>query len=172
MLATVDVPFADARAGQLTWSVNPGVLAVRPALAHLVVRVCLGPVAAAAATIDLRVLGSSHQVVLSVDDGRRLTETVACDAGESGLPESATRDLYSFSSSVEALGGDEFAARVDELTATHAPRDASLVGWFPGPAAAVTILAAADSGVGWTTWHAYPQTRELVTTRTVVKVRS
>ncbi|MFD0785789.1 DUF2617 family protein, partial [Micromonospora azadirachtae] len=51
----------------------------------------------------------------------------------------------------------------------------ALVGVFPGDPDAVTALAVRSGSPGgevaWRTWHAYPQTNELVLTETVVALR-
>ena len=68
--------------------------------------------------------------------------------------------------------GDGLRTRVAALRADLADDPYALVGVFPGDVDAVTALSVRpdppDGTVGWRTWHAYPQTNELVLTETVV----
>ena len=144
------VRFADVRADALRWQLG---LAPQPALAvHRVRR--------AGRTVELRVLGASHQVVV---DGA-WSETVACLGEGCVLPQRARRGPYRLVSRVDPFDGDRLAAVLRQL----ARRDDALVGVFPGETLAVTALALdrRTDRLGWRTWHAYPQTGELVVTRT------
>ncbi len=68
----------------------------------------------------------------------------------------------------EALDDLGLARAVDGLVARYGNDPSALVAAFPGSPHAATILAADVKGptVGWRTWHAYPQTAELVETYT------
>lgn len=130
----------------------------------------------AGGTLQLGVLGSSHQACL-VTGGRRCIEVVACDGGPgSGLPSEATRRMgqvaYAFKATVRSLDGQALAAAVDGLVSRYEDDPSALVAVFPGSPHAATILAADMLGrsVGWCTWHAYPQTGELVETHTEVVI--
>ena len=71
--------------------------------------------------------------------------------------------------------GGELHTRIAGLRADLADDPYALVGVFPGDADAVTALAVRTDlphgSLGWRTWHAYPQTNELVLTETVVALR-
>lgn len=139
----LDTPYADTTAGDLSFALG------LPELPALHVLRLPG--------LELRLLGASHQVVWTAADGERCVETVACLPGhDPHLPSTMDGAGYRFESTVERLGPPIW----DELAAD--PR--ALVGVFPGDPNAVTALRA--EGRGWRTWHAYPQTGELVTTRT------
>jgi hypothetical protein len=145
VLVSLDVPYADSTAGDLSFALG---LPLLPALHTLRL----------SETLELRLLGASHQVVAG-----HLVETVACLPGRAPhLPPAVDNLGYRFSSAVEPLDRAVTAALWRDLAAD--PR--ALVGVFPGDPDAVTALRA--DGRGWQTWHAYPQTGELVVTRTVV----
>ncbi|GAB88980.1 DUF2617 family protein [Gordonia rhizosphera] len=157
---SLDVPFADTSAQQLSFSLTAD---VREPLARCDHR--FGP-----RTISLRLLGASHQVI--VDDGhRRLCETVAClpDVG-TPLPGTVADGVYAFSSRVDRCD----LARLESVVAGLVRRTCdhraaglpALLGRFPGRPLAVTavIASADDDTITWQTWHTYPQCGELVTT--------
>nr|WP_239648782.1 DUF2617 family protein [Nocardiopsis chromatogenes] len=161
------MPFADTRARDLVWTLE------HPPLPALATRTAvLGGV-----RVELRVLGASHQVVLAggPQAHARAVETVACLPGADGnLPGSAAPGVpglasYSFTSTVERLSGPELDRRVRALVDRLDGDPAAVAAAFPGSPSAVTALAAASPAPGcleWRTWHAYPQTGELVRTRT------
>ncbi|MBB6173603.1 hypothetical protein HNR23_003663 [Nocardiopsis mwathae] len=180
MHTQVSAPFVDTRAADLSWSLE------HPLIEPLAVRTAATPLG----RVELRVLGASHQVLVTpapcggtdTDGAGGLVETVACLPGRAGaLPERTTADgpgaaRYTFDSAVEWFGGrePEFAARVTRLRDEAAARPDSLIGTFPGSPLAVTALALLSRGgadgaaLTWRTWHAYPQSAELVTTTTSV----
>ena len=154
MLIHLQLPFADVRAGDLSLSLGAP---AAPALEVLRVR-------AGGFAVELRLLGSSHQAVV---DGGLLSETVACTPGAPGrLPRRARRRAgradYGFRARVAPLGAD-----AERTLAAVADDPAGLVGVFPGVPGAFTALRVEPlaRGAAWTTWHAYPQTGELVITR-------
>ncbi|BCB77596.1 DUF2617 family protein [Phytohabitans flavus] len=145
MLVHLDTPYADTTAGDLSFALG------LPELPALHVLRLPG--------LELRLLGASHQVVWTAAGGARCVETVACLPGrEPHLPSTLDSAGYRFESTVEEI--DAASALWAELAAD--PQ--ALVGVFPGDPNAVTALRADPQG--WRTWHAYPQTGELVTTRT------
>ncbi|MEV0400911.1 DUF2617 family protein [Actinoallomurus sp. NPDC050550] len=157
MLADIDVPYADTGAHMLSFALG---LAPQDALAVL-------PVERAGLRIELRLLGASHQVLAGP-----VSETVACLEGRGALPGHVRRALpswsYEFAAEVVAHEGDAaFARAVEGLRARLSGRDDALTGTFPGSPYAVTALAVESEpgGVAWRTWHAYPQTEEVVMTR-------
>jgi len=163
----VSTPFVDTSAADLTWTLDA------PELPALLVRTR----GLAGYRVELRVLGASHQVVLA-DARPLLTETVACLPGTDGTlphrsgPAVAGLVSYTFTSSVETLPGPAFADRVEGVRAAVENDSRGVVAAFPGAPQAITALlpeTAAGPAVRWRTWHAYPQTGELVTTTTTCR---
>ncbi len=169
--ARLTVAYADTRAGDLSYALD---LPVQPALRTLELEV-------AGVTMDLRILGYSHQVVIA--DGATaplLTETVARLSGPvhraavSALPEfhetrraaGPTEVLrYSVSTTISPLEDDP--ARIEALMVELDAAERAVLGVFPGHPHAFTGLRAgeaAPTGVEWRSWHAYPGTGELVHT--------
>lgn len=167
MRALIAAPFVDSRAADLSLAFGLDRL---PALGTHRVEL-------PGASVELRVLGASHQVVLDID-GLEWSETVACLPDRAGaLPtreQSRVGDLVSrFSARCVRLPPAELAARIRALRRHGEGHPHALVGTFPGSPLAVTAMvvdAAVDPAVpvGWWSWHAYPQTGELVTTRSVL----
>lgn len=154
----LDVPFADVSAAGLRWALG---LEAQPALAVRSVRV--GRV-----SVELRVLGASHQVMVRRDGRALLSETVACGVPDAaGLPDHLESGGYRFTSHVEQLDADDLRHRIRGLGAVLASRPGAIVAAFPGDAHAVTAIAVDPTmPLSWRTWHAYPQTGELVMTAT------
>ncbi|TDC46325.1 DUF2617 family protein [Actinomadura sp. KC345] len=166
MRATLDTPYLDARADALSFALG---LPPLEALAVL-------PVERGGLTVELRLLGASHQVIAGP-----LSETVACLPGDADpLPGRASTSVpgwtYEFAATTAAHSDDTaFARAIEAVCARLADRGDALTGDFPGSRHAVTALAleshaleshaAEETGIGWRTWHAYPQTREIVMTR-------
>ncbi|WP_150249640.1 DUF2617 family protein [Nocardiopsis deserti] len=170
MRASISAPFVDTSADDLVWALH------HPLVDPLASRTVRVP----GARVELRVLGASHQVVVTpepspgalVADGP-LVETVACLPGlPGGLPGSADRpDLggYRFGSRVESLSRTELARRVEGIHREVADSPGGLLVAFPGDPLAVTALHLVPGGpLDWRTWHAYPQSGELVTTTSTV----
>lgn len=170
MLTLLDTPYADTAAAHLAWSWG---LAPLPALAARTVR--LGGI-----VLDLRVLGSSHQVLIEGPAGS-WSETVACLPGDgAALPDQASIALdgwcYTFSARRQVLGDADFRAAAGEAVARAERSPGGLVGVFPGESHAVTAVVAERlrgrrEGVLWQTWHSYPRTGEMLTTQTSVVPR-
>lgn len=165
MISTLHVGYSDVSARSLAWALG---LSPRPALSVLS---CDG---AGAVRVELRLLGASHQVLVHQGDALLCSETVACDLPESQpLPRTARENGYRLSSLVRTYDAHAFEGVVDKTTRELESRADALVGHFPGQPGAVTALAIerSDEGaVGWSTWHGYPQTGELVRTRTVLQL--
>lgn len=166
MLTTIQTTYSDTKTDDLAWELGREAL---PSLATLDLE--LG-----GASVQLRVLGASHQVLLDCADSR-CSETVACIPGSSTpLPLGVSKRLdgldYEFAARVETLTPGSFAGRAQELLALVAEHPHGLAGTFPGTPYAFTALLAQRLGgqVHWRTWHAYPQERRLVATRTRVGV--
>ncbi|MFF9147824.1 DUF2617 family protein [Streptomyces sp. NPDC055051] len=167
MLTTLKTSYTDTRAADLAWALGREPL---PALAVLDLEL-------AGATLQLRLLGASHQVLLE-EEGRTCSETVACMPGSSTpLPLGVSKRIgeweYEFAARVETLTRGSFAGRAQELLALVADHPHGLAGTFPGsPHAFTAMLAQRHEGqVRWRTWHAYPQEGQLVVTRTRIGAR-
>lgn len=177
MRARIETRFADSRAADLSLAYG-----LRPLPALGTHRVTVGGM-----TLELRVLGASHQVVIG-----DWSETVAClpdpdlsvpretiDTGgrrrPGALPSRSARTVGDYEVRFEASCDRpaDFAAAVSPIVAFCEADRHSLVAQFPGSPLAVTALSAreADGGVCWQTWHAYPQAGELVWTSSVVSPR-
>ena len=167
--AVLAVAYADARAADLSFALG---LSRQPALRVLEVEL-------AGLAVELRILGYSHQVVVTGSaPAPLLSETVARlsgaelrDARAGALPAfheapgEAAGLAYSMSSSVAPLGDDP--AGVEALMFDLDDRVDGVLGVFPGhPQAFTGLLAgeAAPGGVEWWSWHAYPGAGELVRT--------
>lgn len=170
MIAALQVPFRDARAADLGLAVRLGASEPRPALAALAL--VLGGV-----RLELRILGGSHEARVSADGdgGLALAEVVACDApGGAALPE--RRDLraagrrYRFRARTARLSDAALAALAGRLASEVGSSPRGLVGRFPGHPAALTaaLAEARPGGVGWRTWHLYPDLGEVVRTHSAL----
>lgn len=156
-------PYADARAADLVLALDAP---TADPLEALTVRI-------AGFAVQLGVLGHSHQVLLEGAD-LRLSETVACRPGVPGdLPGTRVDDRdghrYAFAAAVDELE----PARCAELAHRVAADPHGIVAVFAQEEAAFTALRArpAGGGVRWETWHAYPQSGELVSTTGTVLPR-
>ncbi|WDZ86138.1 DUF2617 family protein [Micromonospora cathayae] len=185
MLVSLAAPYVDTSAGDLSLALGGPEL---PALHVLDLDLPGG------ARLRLRLLGASHQVLLT-DPARPVaapahsgsvparpgagpvpfTETVACLPGRRpDLPATVHEPAsgYTFTATVLRPEPGGLSSRVARLRADLADDPYALVGVFPGDPDAVTALAVAPDptagAVRWRTWHAYPQTNELVLTETVV----
>ena len=161
MLTTVAVAYTDVTAASLCLALD---LPPQPALE--VVPVDIGGI-----TVELRVLGASHQVRV----GDAVSETVACLEGAAEpLPAHVERAAggltYRFESEVERLAPDALRERADALRERAAADPLSLAAVFPGSPHALTALTCrrVHGGVAWTTVHLYPGAGEVVTTDTVL----
>ncbi|MFC7546333.1 DUF2617 family protein [Plantactinospora sp. GCM10030261] len=164
MLVDIDTPYADTTAADLSLAIDGP---ERPALHVLTVTL------PGLATVHLRLLGASHQVVLDISGTAVRSETVACLPGADRLPREMHDDAgrYRFTSRVLRLDRVAFVEQVATLRDELTDDPHALVGVFPGDRDAVTALRVRPDGeraVRWQTWHAYPQTGELVQTETVV----
>ena len=166
MRASISAPFIDTKADDLVWTLT------HPLIDPLATRT----VEVAGRTVELRVLGASHQVVLHSGSGE-LVETVACLPGvPGGLPGDAEHPLpgvgdYRFGSIVESLSRAELIHRVEGVQRETSNSSGGLLVAFPGDRLAITALhltSGSGTSLRWRTWHAYPQSGELVTTTTTL----
>jgi len=156
VLIRLETPFVDVRASDLSLAIG---LEPLPALKTLEASI-------GGWDVELRLLGCSHQAFLRAR-GISWSETVACRPGVDGdLPERRTErgsfGTYAFHARVEVLDHGRAAAIAE--AASSDPH--GLVGVFGRPAGAFTALRLREDagGVAWTTWHAYPQSEEIVVT--------
>jgi hypothetical protein len=154
--AALAVPFADVRAASLRHARD---LPPQPALA-------VRRLAVAGRRLELRLLGASHQVLVLGPGGVAASETVACTAAGVALPEAVDDGGYRFRATVRRLDPVELDAEVAGLRDALTDDPLALLGEFPGHASSVTAVLAEPDGLGWRTWHAYPQAGELVVTAT------
>lgn len=168
MKASIATAFADSRAADLSLAYG---LAPLPALStHLV--------ALPGARIELRVLGASHQVVAQIG-AARWSETVACLPDRAGrLPahdQVASGPLRCrFRAGCRRLSSARLTEQVRAVARRCEQHPRALVGTFPGSPLAITALLVDHHVPGelrWRSWHAYPQSGELVTTASVVVPR-
>lgn len=171
MLVTLDTPYVDTTAADLCFALG---LPEQPALHVLDLPLPASVGGPAAGALRLRLLGASHQAVLRTGDSV-LVETVACLPGlPRDLPAAVDdADGYQFAARVRRLSPVDVAAEVGGLRRRLTDDPQALVGVFPGSPDALTALRADfdDHRIRWSTWHAYPQTGELVETETVVRLR-
>ncbi|MFT4202004.1 DUF2617 family protein [Gordonia sp. (in: high G+C Gram-positive bacteria)] len=156
---------APHRAAALTLSLDVG---EQPALTHR--RARLGGF-----DVDLRLLGSSHQVVVT---GRHepLRETLADLPGEDPfLPTRWCRDGYTFRADVAAHETSALRILVRLLgEQVGAPDSVGVLCTHDEPLAVTAVRAAfdaADDVLRWETWHTYPAAGEVVYTASSVSRR-
>ncbi|MEU0369277.1 DUF2617 family protein [Streptomyces sp. NPDC006283] len=159
----LSTPYLDTDAEQLSFALG------RPPLEALAVR----DLTVAGLDVQLRLLGASHQVFAGP-----VGETVACLPGVAGgLPDSAAQEFdgwgYRFSARVEHFAADEFSEQVARIRSRSGADPEALYGVFPGSPEAVTALIVErhGTGLGWRTWHTYPQSRQIVATHTRLEAR-
>jgi hypothetical protein len=166
MLVELDVPFVDAKAADLALALG----APRQDAVSVLSLSCGGY------QVELRLLGCSHQALISAD-GYELSELVACQADASGpLPAAAAERRggrsYEFAASTRVLSRTDYAALAQSVTNGVAALDQGLVGTFPAPDGAFTALRFTSDPSGdlikWKTWHGYPQTDEIVLTESQI----
>ncbi|MTE17782.1 DUF2617 family protein [Streptomyces sp. TRM43335] len=159
----LSAPYLDTDADQLSFALG------HPAREALAVR----DLTVGGFHVQLRLLGASHQVFVGP-----VGETVACLPGvEGGLPTAAERCFddwtYRFSARVRRCAPEDFGARVARIRSVSEDHPRALYGVFPGSPEAVTALTVEreGTGLGWRTWHTYPQSRRIVATHTWLEAR-
>lgn len=137
-------------------------------------------------TVDLRILGASHQVLITEGERVMCSETVACHlAGEGHRlaaipPRCSAGSEYEFQATVVRLSPAEFRSYVEDVISEHAHDARALCARFPGDELGATVLrlepvAGQDvNWLSWQTWHTYPRTGEVVATssRTPLRIGS
>lgn len=156
-------PYLDTDADQLSFTLG------RPAHKALAVR----DFTVGGHDVQLRLLGASHQVFAGP-----VRETVACLPGVAGgLPEAAAEEFddwdYRFSARVRHFAPARFSEEVTRIRRLSDESPRALYGIFPGSVEAVTalIVERRGTGLGWRTWHTYPQSRQIVATCTRLEAR-
>lgn len=166
MLIELELPFVDVRAADLALALDAP---HQDAISVLQFET-------AEHRAELRLLGCSHQAIICAER-YQLSELVACSPGQTGpLPAHATDSRagrrYEFRASIRTLAPGEYARRAASVMAAISAHDDGLVGTFPQPDGAFTALRFTErrpaAGIKWETWHAYPQTREIVFTSSEV----
>ena len=166
MLVKLEVPFVDAGAADLALTLGAS---LQPAVSAFEIQ-------SGGYRAELRLLGCSHQALLACD-GYELSELVACQPGHTGpLPTHVSNEhagrRCEFCASTRALSPASYRAEAGRLMASVGALERGLVGTFPQPDGAFTALRfrglESGRGIGWDTWHGYPQTREIVFTASEV----
>lgn len=123
-------------------------------------------------TVQLRLLGMSHQVVLLRNSEMIFSETVACADTGHALPEQWSDDGYEFSSEVARYESDTFTDAVREITNRVSVNDNVLAAAFPGSPLAITAIEFTGKAAqpAWITWHAYPQSKAIVRTESAYRL--
>jgi hypothetical protein len=159
------VPYRDASARDLGLFLD---LPAQPALVTR--RVDLGRW-----SVELRILGASHQVLVTSDGVTVCSETVACHLvptpTSAALPSRQRRRTpdadHTFEARIHRLELDALRLRVGEL-ADGLAGTPSVCARFPGDELATTGLrltvTGRDDELTWSGWHSYPKTSEVVTT--------
>jgi hypothetical protein len=163
MLASFDVAYADVHAETLCFTLDEPPM---DALVTLTLRV-------AGVQAELRLLGSSHQVVAGP-----VTETVATLPGRPGpLPYNLGREVggwsYRFTADVYRRATADFRSATSFLRGYLADRDDALAATYPEAPDAISgiMLRPVRRGLDWRTWHTFPLTREIVVTRSRMLIR-
>jgi hypothetical protein len=160
VLASLTVPFVDARASALSWWLGDDAPA---SLASLVLPGTHG-------RLELRLLGASHHVVATAGS-TRCPEVVACGQRETPLPAShdgAVGDgRYRFRSTTTSYAPQDLRRVARDLRRRWTTAEDALVGVFPGSPDALTVLSGRPlrQGWAWASWHVYPEAGEVVRTR-------
>ncbi|QSB06480.1 DUF2617 family protein [Natronoglycomyces albus] len=127
-------------------------------------------------SLSLRLLGASHQAVVTCPDGT-LSETVAYrDDVDPYLPASHTQVcgewVHQFSSLTETVPWSQLRDRAHAQHSEAKYNPDLLVGVFGAEREALTALEiTARDPLGWRTVHTYPQYGQIVTTHSVVRRR-
>lgn len=133
-------------------------------------------------SLELHVIGSSHQVILRDADTDAFIETFAC-LGEGQSPEwNTTRTAegpwsgftrHRFGCELSDVH-DSFTDAAAEVVRRSSGHDRHLVVDFPGEPGALTALALTGCEPGqvtWQSWHCYPQHRQIVHSRSELRRR-
>lgn len=150
MLSTSPEPFVDTTPADLSHDLNREHL---PALASKQI-----------GDLEIRVIGASHQIALG-----DWTETVACNPSRpaGNLPRTASEPGYTFTSRTKRYGRRALRRQVQALIGATERHPGGLAVVFAGDPLSITAITAEVTSeiAHWQTWHVYPNTSEIVTTR-------
>ncbi|MCF2571662.1 DUF2617 family protein [Brevibacterium sp. UCMA 11754] len=176
---SLDVAFADTSAQALTFSLDHG--RITPLASDFIDLPSSD--GQDRSRLELHVIGSSHQVILSENDADSFIETFAC-LGEDERPGwDTTRTTagtwsgftrHQFRCELTDVAGS-FSDAAAEVVARSSAHDRHLVVDFPGEPGALTALALTDmtaEQVSWQSWHCYPQHRQIVHSHSQLRRRS
>lgn len=133
--------------------------------------------------LELHVIGSSHQVILSDHDTDSFIETFACLGEDESPGWDTTRTTtgtwsgftrHQFRCELTDVAGS-FTDAAAEVVRRSSAHDRHLVVDFPGEPGALTALALTNSTpeqVSWQSWHCYPQHRQIVHSHSELRRRS
>ena len=164
------IDFVDTRADQLVYSLD------EPRITPVLARVFTFTHVGVPLEVELAVLGCSHQVTVRLEGREWVRETLAClPDREPWVPSTSSHTLarggqLTFDSTV--VKPADFLSEVSRIESQLADSYAQCSVKFPGQPGAVTALAcsASRNGLVWRTWHCYPQSSEVVETRSVLSV--
>lgn len=176
---SVDVAFADTSAQALTFSLDHG--RITPLASDFIDLPSSN--GQDRLQLELHVIGSSHQVILSDNSTDAFIETFAC-LGEDERPGwDTTRTTagtwsgftrHQFRCELTDVPGS-FSDAAAEVVARSSAHDRHLVVDFPGEPGALTALALTDCSseqLSWRSWHCYPQHRQIVHSHSELRRRS
>lgn len=164
------IDFVDTRADQLVYSLDEP--RITPVLARDFTFTHVG----VPLEVELAVLGCSHQITVRSAGHEWVRETLAClPDHEPWVPSTSSHTLarggqLTFDSTV--VKPAHFLSEVGCIEKGLADSYAQCSVMFPGQPGAVTALtcSASSNGLVWRTWHCYPQSGEVVKTRSVLSV--
>ncbi|MGX6451074.1 DUF2617 family protein [Brevibacterium paucivorans] len=168
--APAHIDFVDTRADQLVYSLD------EPRITPVLARVFTFTHVGVPLEVELAVLGCSHQVTVRNAGHEWVRETLAClPKREPWVPTTSSYTVarggqLTFDSTV--VKPADFLSEVGRLESQLADSYAQCSVKFPGQPGAVTALtcSASSNGLVWRTWHCYPQSGEVVKTRSVLSV--
>lgn len=170
--APAHIDFVDTRADQLIYSLD------EPRITPVLARDFTFTHAGVPLEVELAVLGCSHQVTVRNAGHEWVRETLAClPQREPWVPTTSSYTVahggqLTFDSTV--VKPADFLREVDRIESQLADSAAQCSAQFPGHAGAVTALTCTTSrnGLVWRTWHCYPQSGEVVKTRSELSVNT
>lgn len=176
---SVDVAFADTSAQALTFSLEHG--RITPLASDFIDLPSSN--GQERSRLELHVIGSSHQVILSENDADSFIETFACLSEDEHPGWDTTRTTagtwsgfarHQFRCELTDVAGS-FSDAAAEVVARSSAHDRHLVVDFPGEPGALTALALTDCSseqLSWRSWHCYPQHRQIVHSHSELRRRA
>lgn len=161
MIAELSVPYIDVSAGDLTFATDAPDIEI---LDELVVANDAG------VHLSLRLLGASHQTVMTLPTGSTMAETVAYRPGlPARLPAQHTQSkdgwAHRFSCETQVLTPEEFSEFSQRTHYRARDNPLLLIGVFGNEPDAFTALEVTTlRPLSWHTFHTYPQYGQVVAT--------